>query len=49
VIATGRAEPHHILPGSGSVSFRLHGPEEVARAIELFRMQYDRYVVVNRR
>jgi len=49
VIAAGRAEPHHVLPDSGWVSCRLHGPEDVAGAIELFRLQYDRYVVMNRR
>jgi len=44
VIAAGRAQPHHVLPDSGWVSCRLGGPEDVAGAIELFRMQYERYV-----
>jgi luciferase-like monooxygenase len=48
VIAAGRAEPHHVLPDTGWVSCRLHGPEDVAGAIELFRLQYDRYVLMNR-
>jgi len=30
------------------VSLRLHGSEDVAGAIELFKMQYYRYVVLNR-
>lgn len=49
VIAAGRAQPHHILPDSGWVSCRLHSPEDVATAIDLFRMQYDRYVAMARR
>jgi hypothetical protein len=49
VIAAGRAERHHVLPESGWVSRRLASPEAVAIAIELFRMQYDRYVAMARR
>jgi len=48
VIAAGRAQPHHVLPETGWVSCRLAGPEDVATAIELFRMQYDRYVAMAR-
>jgi len=43
VIASGRAEPHHVLPESGWVSCRMSGPEDAAGVIELFRMQYERY------
>ncbi len=43
VIASGRAEPHHVLPESGWVSCRMSGPEDAAGVIELFRIQYDRY------
>src|SRR5215472_4216963 len=49
VIAAGRAQPHHILPATGWVSCWLGGPEDAASAIELFRMQYDRYVAMGRR
>lgn len=49
VIAAGRAQPHHILPDTGWVSCRLHGPEDVDGVIELFRMQYERYVAIARR
>lgn len=41
VVAAGRAEPHHILPDTGWVSFYLRQPEDVARAIELFQLSYN--------
>jgi hypothetical protein len=41
LVAAQRAEPHHILPASGWVSFYLRVPEDVARAIELLRMSYE--------
>jgi hypothetical protein len=43
LIATGQAQPHHVLPDTGWVSVWLDGPEDAARVIELFRLQYDRY------
>ena len=43
VIATGRAEPHHVLPETGWVSVWMSRREDAAGVIELFRMQYDRY------
>jgi hypothetical protein len=42
LIAAGRAQPHHVLPESGWVSFWIRGPEDVAAAVALFRLQYDR-------
>lgn len=41
VVADGRAEPHHILPGTGWVSFYLRQPDDVPRAIALLRLSYD--------
>jgi hypothetical protein len=41
VVAAGRAEPHHILPDTGWISFYLRQPEDVARAIELFQLSYE--------
>ncbi|MDQ3849049.1 MAG: DUF5519 family protein [Actinomycetota bacterium] len=41
VIAQGRAMPHHMLPDSGWVSRRVHGPEDVAAVVELFRLSYE--------
>ncbi len=43
LIATGQAQPHHVLPDTGWVSVWLDGPGDAARVIELFRLQYDRY------
>jgi hypothetical protein len=43
LIATGRAQPHHVLPDTGWISVWIEGPADVAGVIELFRMQYDRY------
>ncbi len=41
LVAAGKAEPHHILPESGWISFYLRAPEDVARAIDLLRQSYD--------
>lgn len=41
IVAAGRAEPHHILAESGWISFYLREPDDVARAIELFRLSYE--------
>src|SRR2546426_8707714 len=43
LIASGRAQPHHILPETGWISVWIDGPRDVSGVIELFRMQYDRY------
>ena len=42
LVAAGRARPHHVLPDSGWVSFRIESADDVERAIELFRLAYDR-------
>ena len=42
LVAEGRAQPHHILPESGWVSFVIHGAADVAAAVALFRLNYDR-------
>jgi Family of unknown function (DUF5519) len=44
VIASGRAEPHHVLPETGWVSVWIRGANDVQNVIDLFRIQYDRYV-----
>ena len=41
IVAAGRAEPHHILPDSGWVSFYLREEADVQRGIDLLRMSYD--------
>jgi hypothetical protein len=42
LVSAHRADAHHILPDTGWISFRIHTPEDVARAIDLFRLNYDR-------
>ncbi len=44
LIAAGRARPHHVLPDSGWVTFRIETAADVDAAIELFRRSYDRAV-----
>src|SRR5260221_271935 len=41
IVAAGRAEPHHILPESGWISFYLREDSDVQKAIELFRESYE--------
>jgi hypothetical protein len=41
IVAAGRAEPHHVLPDSGWVSFYLREAADVERAIGLFRESYE--------
>jgi hypothetical protein len=42
LVAAGRAEPHHVLPESGWVSFRIASADDVEPAIGLFRLAYER-------
>ncbi len=42
LIAAGRAWPHHVLPESGWVTFTIIEPQDVDRAIKLFRLSYER-------
>lgn len=42
LVAEGRAEPHHIYPKSGWVSYYIHSTAEVPAVVELFRKNYDR-------
>ena len=42
LVAAGRALPHHVLPDSGWVSFRIGGPGDVDAALALFRLNYER-------
>jgi hypothetical protein len=42
LIADGRARPHHVLPESGWITVSIRSPEEAERAVELFRMAYER-------
>ncbi|MDG6907029.1 MAG: DUF5519 family protein [Nitrososphaerota archaeon] len=40
LVAEGRAEPHHILPQSGWITFRIREEADVQAAVELFRLSY---------
>ena len=42
LIADGRARPHHVLPDSGWITVSIRSDEDADRAIELFRMAYER-------
>ncbi|MFL6522206.1 MAG: luciferase family protein [Nitrososphaera sp.] len=37
-----RALPHHVLPNSGWVTFRINEEADTTSLINLFRMQYER-------
>ena len=44
LVSRGRAEPHHVLPGSGWVSYRIRGGQDARAVVELFRLNYERLV-----
>ncbi len=41
VVQAGEAQPHHILPETGWVSFYLRQPEDVEQALHLLSKSYD--------
>jgi len=42
LVAAGRASPHHVLPQSGWVSYRIRDVRDVAHVVALFRLNYER-------
>ena len=42
LVAAGRAQPHRAIPDSGWISVPIDGEGSIERAVELFRMAYDR-------
>jgi hypothetical protein len=42
LIASGRAEAHHVLPDTGWVSRWMQSEEDVSEVVELFRLNYER-------
>jgi hypothetical protein len=40
VVASGQAQPHHVLPESGWVSAYLHQPADVEKVIALLERSY---------
>jgi luciferase-like monooxygenase len=43
VIASGWAQPHHVLPQTGWASVWMQDRDDTENVIELFRLQYERY------
>jgi predicted DNA-binding protein (MmcQ/YjbR family) len=41
LVAAGLAKPHHILPESGWISFRIAAPGDINAAIALLRRSYE--------
>lgn len=41
IVAAGEAEPHHILPDTGWVSFHLRNEGDVERAIALLKRSHE--------
>jgi predicted DNA-binding protein (MmcQ/YjbR family) len=41
LVSTGQAEPHHILPDSGWISFFLKSEGDIDHAIQLMRTSFD--------
>jgi hypothetical protein len=41
IVASGRAQPHHILPESGWVSFYLREEEDVGKVTALLRESFE--------
>ena len=44
IVAEGKAQPHHLLPQTGWVSYYPRGPEDVPALVELFRLNYEHLV-----
>lgn len=42
LVAEGRAEPHHLYPNSGWVSYYIQSVEDVPALLELLRLNRDR-------
>lgn len=40
LIAEGKAEPHHVLPDTGWISFYIRSDADVQAAIDLFKLSY---------
>ncbi len=41
IVAAGLAEPHHVLPESGWISFYIRASDDVDKAIALLRRSYE--------
>jgi Family of unknown function (DUF5519) len=41
LVAEGKAQPHHLFPQTGWVSYCPQGPEDASAVVELFRLNYE--------
>ena len=41
IVATGQAQPHHVLPESGWISFYIRQEHDVEQAVALLRESYE--------
>jgi hypothetical protein len=44
LVAEGKAEPHHLFPQTGWVSYYPRGPEDAPAVVKLFRLNYEHLV-----
>ena len=44
LVRAGRAQPHHVMPDSACVSYRIAGAQDLPGALALFRLAYERAV-----
>ena len=44
LVAEGKAEPHHLFPQTGWISYYPRGPEDAPAVVELFRLNYEHLV-----
>ena len=42
LVCGGCAEPHHVHPESGWVSYFIQSADDIARVVALFRLNYER-------
>jgi hypothetical protein len=42
LVAEGKAEPHHIYPESGWVSYYIRNEADIVSVVALFRLNYER-------
>jgi hypothetical protein len=44
LVRAGRAQPHHVMPDSACVSYRIDDAQDLPGALALFRLAYERAV-----
>jgi hypothetical protein len=49
LVDEGKAEPHHVLPQTGWVSYYPRGPEDTSAVVDLFRLNYEHLVERSRK